>query len=93
MFDVRKYVSRSFSDAQTLDAGSSPAVHTGQGHQNKIAVVASGSAITFYVNEQQIALALDSNYTSGRLALIASPYSLNGHTTDVAYSNAKLWIL
>jgi hypothetical protein len=63
------------------------------GHENKIAVVASGSTMTFYVNEQQIDQEQDSSYTSGKIALIANPYRPDGHVTDVVYSNARLWTL
>jgi hypothetical protein len=48
----------------------------------------------FYINEQQIDQEQDSNYTSGKIALIA--YSLSAddsHPADVAYSNAALWTL
>jgi hypothetical protein len=63
------------------------------GQQNKIAVVANGSMMTFYVNEQQINQAQDSSYTSGKIALIANPYPSGGHATEVVYRNARLWIL
>lgn len=66
------------------------AITTGLGKQNKIAVVASGSVMTFYVNEQQVDQAQDSSYTSGSIGLIA----VSGiSTTDVAYTNARLWTL
>src|SRR5436190_19758533 len=56
---------------QTLFSGHSIAIHTGQGHQNKMAVVADGSSMTFYVNEQQIHQVQDSGYAFGRIALVA----------------------
>jgi hypothetical protein len=94
VFGVRKYVNGRYSDAQQLYGDyQSSAVHTGQGQQNKIAVVASGSGMTFYVNEQQIAQVQDSSYTSGGLALVAALNDNNDHATDVAYSNARLWTL
>ena len=51
------------------------------------------SNIIFYANEQPIDQEQDSSYTSGKIALIADPYLSGGHATDVAYSNARLWIL
>ena len=61
------------------------------GQGNKIAVVASGSTMTFYVNERQIDQEQDSSYASGSLGLVANPgYD---HATDVAYTNARLWTL
>ena len=86
---VDKYMSASSPIA--LRTSNSSAIRSGLGQQNKIAVVASGSTMTFYVNERQVDQVNDSNYNSGKIALIASPrYS---HVTDVAYSNAKLWRL
>jgi transcriptional regulator with XRE-family HTH domain len=77
-----------------LQDSDSSAIRTGLGQQNKIAIMASGSTMIFYVNERQIDQEQDSSYTPGKIALIASPYSsYDGHATDAAYSNAKLWIL
>jgi transcriptional regulator with XRE-family HTH domain len=88
IYAVLKYVDP--IHAKYLYSGRSSAFHTGLGQQNKIAVVANGSLMTFYVNEQQIDQEQDSSYTSGKIALIAAPYSSGGHATDVAYSNARL---
>jgi transcriptional regulator with XRE-family HTH domain len=91
---ITKFVSVSSSDAQSLYCCTSSAVHTGLGHQNKLAVVANGSTMTFYVNEQQIDQEQDSSYTSGKIALTANPfYNKDAHATEVAYSNARLWTL
>jgi hypothetical protein len=91
-YKVNKYINNNSST--TLQESNSSAIRTGLDQQNKIAVVASGSTITFYVNERQIDREQDSSYTPGKIALIASSYSANGgHATDVAYSNARLWTL
>ena len=91
-YRVIKYVVKGDSDTNPLNFGaSSSAIHTGLGQQNKIAVVASGSTMTFYVNEQQIDQKQDSSYASGIISLIADPEYKNA--TDVAYSNARLWTL
>jgi eukaryotic-like serine/threonine-protein kinase len=88
---VSKYVVKGDSDTHPLNfSGSSSAIHTGLDQQNKIAVVASGSTIKFYVNEQQIHQEQDRSYTSGRIALVATAYN---NATEVAYSNARLWTL
>jgi hypothetical protein len=81
----------SYSNVKLLQSHYSSAIHSGLGKPNKIAVVAAGSSMTFYVNEQQITREQDSSYTSGSIALIANPGY--GHATDVAYSNAGLWTL
>jgi DNA-binding XRE family transcriptional regulator len=91
--DVEKFAGPNSSDRQLLYVNTSSVVHRGLGRQNKIAVVASGSTMTYYVNEQQIDQEQDSSYTSGKIALIANPYPGGGHATEVVYSNARLWIL
>jgi hypothetical protein len=49
--------------------------------------------MTFYVNEQQIDQ-MQGTCTSGQIALIAAPlHPPDGHPTDVAYTNARLWRL
>jgi hypothetical protein len=90
-FRVLKFVNNGNSDFKNLYSGSSLAIHTGLGQQNTIAVVASGSTMTFYANEQQIAQVQDSSYTSGSIGLIADP-ALR-HPTEVVYRNARLWTL
>jgi transcriptional regulator with XRE-family HTH domain len=88
-YRVSKYISA--SSPKKLRRSNSSAIRVGLGQQNKMAVVASGSTMTFYVNERQVGQVEDSSYNSGQIALIASP--LYSHVTDVAYSNAKLWRL
>jgi eukaryotic-like serine/threonine-protein kinase len=90
-YEVVKYTNYSGSDAKTLRDSSSSAINPGLGQQNKVAVEASGSIMTFYVNEQQIDQEQDSSYTSGWIGLLADTQV--GNVTDVAYSNARLWKL
>jgi DNA-binding transcriptional regulator YiaG len=86
-----KYVDNTGSGGTTLWTNWSPAIHTGLGQQNTIAVVASGSTMTFYANKQQIAQVQDSSYTSGLLSLFAFPGFR--HPTEVVYRNARMWTL
>ncbi len=88
-YKVSKYVSN--SEAKTLRSGNGPAINAGLGRQNKIAVVASGSTMTFYVNGQQTGQAQDDSYTSGHLELVADPQFDN--PTDVVFTNARVWTL
>jgi transcriptional regulator with XRE-family HTH domain len=90
-YRVIKFTGNSSDNAEFLQDSNSSAIKTGLGQQNLIAFVASGSTMTFYVNKQQIDQEQDSSYTSGTMALIAS--TRYGSATDVAYSNAKLWVL
>ena len=90
-YGVSKY--SSYSSGTMLQKATGSAIRPGLNQQNKMAVVSSSSTLIFYVNEQQIDQEQDSNYTPGKIALIASPFSPNGHATDVAYSDARLWTL
>ncbi len=85
-YGVVKHISN--SRTKTLYSSSTS---TDLNQQNKIAVEASGDTMRFYLNGQEIAEKRDNSYTSGSIGLIADPQF--GDTTDVAYSNAKLWTL
>jgi transcriptional regulator with XRE-family HTH domain len=91
MYRIRKYAN--LSDSTSMRHIHSSAIHAGLNQQNKIAVVASDNTMTFYVNEQQIDQIQDSSYTSGRIGFLAAPYHRQGHATDVAYTNARVWTL
>ena len=86
-YDIARFAN--YGKFQHLPYGDSPLIHPGQ--SNKIAVNASGGAMTFYVNEQQIAQAQDTVLTSGSVGLAAYPNY--GSVAHVVYTNAKLWTL
>jgi hypothetical protein len=90
-YEVSKFADASGDNVTDLSESSSSAIHSGLSQQNKIAIVAVGSTMIFYANEQKINQVQDSSYTSGNIALIAYPE--DGNVTDVAYSNARLWTL
>ncbi len=71
-----------------LRSGSSPVINTGLGQSNLLAVVASGSTIDLYVNNQKIDSVSDSSYSQGQIGVSAT--YLNG-PTEVVFSNAKVW--
>jgi hypothetical protein len=58
--------------------------------QNTIAVIASGSNFTLYLNNTQLDSVTDSTYSRGTINLIASDST---NTTEVTYRNARLWTL
>lgn len=70
--------------------GSSGAIKQGLDQTNLVAVLAQGSSITVYVNQQKIGSMNENSFSHGSIGLIASEVS-NG--TEVAYSNAKVWTL
>jgi hypothetical protein len=68
--------------------------HTGLNQTNTIAVVANGNTFTFYANGVSFAGPItDTTYTQGMIGFYAEGGSEGGPgaTTDVAYSNAKVW--
>ncbi len=73
-----------------LTNNSSSAISTGLNQSNTIAVLASGSTIELYVNQQKIGSVNDSTYSTGTIGLIASAYS---NQAEVAYTNARVWTL
>ncbi|HEX7734912.1 MAG TPA: protein kinase [Ktedonobacteraceae bacterium] len=53
-----------------------------------IGIVAQGTALTFFLNGQQVDQLTDSTYTSGQIALFC--FDIND-PTEVIFSNARLW--
>jgi hypothetical protein len=82
----------SSSSFQTL-VGWTPnsVINRGLGQTNLIAVVANGNTITAYVNNVKVASVTDSTYSHGRIWFVANPLAKGGHSTEVAFSNAKMW--
>jgi hypothetical protein len=73
-----------------LQRGSSPAVKIGLNQPNLLAVVAQGSSIDLYVNGQSILHSTDSTISSGLIGVAADP---TDQPAEVAFSNARVWIL
>lgn len=74
----------------SLMNGSSAAINQGTYQTNMIAVVAQGNSITLYVNYQKIVNLTDSTFSYGKIGLAASNLT---HSTEVVFSNAKVWTL
>ena len=69
--------------------GTSSGVTAGQ--TNTIAVVANGGNFIIYLNHSQLNGISDNTYNQGEIGLIAGDNSSN--TTEVTYSDARLWTL
>ncbi len=76
------------SSSILLRGGSSNAINTGLNQPNVVAVVANGSTIDLYVNNQKIDGVSDSTYSQGQIGI--STIDLNS-PTEVVFSNAKVW--
>jgi hypothetical protein len=73
-----------------LFAGQSPAVKTGNDQFNQITVIALGSELFMYVNQQYVAKISDSTYTSGRIGVYADS---DTGGSEILFRNAQVWKL
>lgn len=69
---------------------SSALIHQGLNATNTVAIVANGNSISIFVNHNQISNINDSRFSTGFIGMMASEYT---NATDVAYTNARLWML
>ena len=90
-YDLWAFVDPFIDHAHQLTPhGSSQAIHTGIDQANIIAVVAKGSTLQFFVNQQLVTSVNDNTYTNGQIGVVAYD---QGSPAQVVYSNAKLWTL
>ncbi len=87
-YDLYLYIDSSGNTARTLLKSTSPVIHKGVNQANLLAVVTNGSQIDLYVNKQKVDSINDTTYKQGLFGVVAN--SLTG-TTEVAYSNARIW--
>ncbi len=73
-----------------LFAGQSPAVKTGNDQFNQITVIAQGSKLYMYINQQFAAKISDGTYTFGRIGVYADS-DING--SEILFRNAQVWKL
>lgn len=78
------------STPKVLMAGSSSAIKAGLKQSNLIAVVANGTNIKLYANEQLITSLNDTSFSHGAIGLVAEDDS---NPTEVVFSNAKVWTI
>jgi serine/threonine protein kinase len=74
---------------RTLSEGTSPAIKIGHNQTNMITVIAQGSSIVLYVNEQYVTSVTDSTYSRGSIGVVAQD---DFAPTNVAFTNAKVWL-
>ena len=77
-------------DITLIQPNSSSAIHTGLNQSNLIGVVANGSTLDLYVNNQKIDSVSDGTYSHGQIALAADA---SNDPTEVAFNNARVWTL
>jgi hypothetical protein len=89
-YDLFLYVDTNGTNAESLAQGSSPAIHRGLNQPNKIAVIARGSSLSFFINQQYVTSIDDTTYKSGAIGVFADDQF---SPTEVAFNNAEVWIL
>jgi hypothetical protein len=67
------------------------AIYTGPG-VNKVAVVANGPQLTFFVNDQQVYQATDDSLAEGQIGLGCGSYEGNT-TVHITFDNIEVWSL
>ena len=87
-YDLYMYPDKTGTNAKKLTSGNATNMHTGQNASNLLAVVAHGSEIDLYINDQYQASANDSTFQSGEIGLVAEN---DGTPVDVAYTQAQVW--
>lgn len=76
------------TNPRNLQTGSAASFHSGYGQANQIGVTARGDTIQLFVNGQRLAIVHDTTYDHGQIGMIVYD---SGQTTDIAFTDAKVW--
>jgi serine/threonine protein kinase len=68
----------------------SAAIRQGYNQSNTVAIEASGSQLSFYVNKQKVGSVTDSTFSSGGFEFFTHDITTS---TEIAFSNAKIWTI
>src|SRR5260370_22522911 len=88
-YNLYLYVNNQAAHAQTLLNGSSNLIKL-VGQSNEITLVARGSSLSFYVNQQYLDGITDPTYSTGMIGVFGESKT---QATEVAFSNIKVWTL
>ena len=88
-YDLYAYVSNNGNEAKSLLANVTSAMK-GLNQSNLITLIARGSQLTIFVNNQYVDAVSNSSFTTGQIGLVAY-YKSN--STEVSYSNLQIWKL
>ncbi len=89
-YDLFLYVDNQGTHAKNLLSNSTSLIKSGLNQNNTITVVARGGAIYFYINGQYLDSVSNNMFTSGKIGVFGES---NTNSTDVAFSNARVWQL
>jgi hypothetical protein len=89
-YELDYYPDQTGTTAQALANDSSSALKTGLNQDNTICVIAQGNTMNFYFNGHYVITVQDGSLASGRIGVTADD---NTNVTEVAYTQAQVWIL
>jgi DnaJ-like protein len=89
-YDLFLYIDNQGTHAKNLLSNSTTLFKQGLNQTNTITVVARGGAIYFFINGQYLDSVNDSTFASGKIGVFGES---NTNSTDVAFSNARVWQL
>jgi hypothetical protein len=88
-YKLRISVDNTGNNDYDLGKGSSAFIKTGLNQANLLTVIARGSSIYLYINQQYITNASDTTYRAGQIGVFGG-YS-SGAPADVIFSRAQVW--
>ena len=83
------YLTKDDKNATRLVYNKSELIKTGASQTNILTVIGLHSDLYFYINKQFAGSVNDSTFTSGEIGVLAAEHT---NTTDVAFSNMRVWI-
>jgi hypothetical protein len=89
-YSIYYYPGNSKQKAHTLMDGYSNQIITGTNKENTLGVIASGTSLDFYINQQYVTSIIDASRSSGLIGILANNYS---NTTITTYTHAQVWDL
>jgi hypothetical protein len=87
-YDLYLYADKTGKNAKRLTAGNATSMHTGLQVENTLAVVARGSQIDLYINDQYQTSVSDTTFQYGQIGVVAEN---DGSLSEVAYTQAQVW--
>jgi hypothetical protein len=89
-YDLFLYIDNQGTHAKNLLSNSTTLFKQGLNQTNTITVVGQSGSLYFYINRQYLDSVSNSMFTSGKIGVFAES---NTNSTDVAFSNAKVWTI
>jgi hypothetical protein len=89
-YEFDYYPDQTGKTAQAIASDSSTSLKAGLNQDNIICVIARGDTMNFYFNGQYVTTAKDGSLASGQIGVTADDGT---NATEVAYTQAQVWIL